>query len=104
MATTKYWQKEIETMKRSELEALQLERLKYIVKYCYERVPFYQKRFDSIGLKPEDIQNFKDIEKIPFTTKDDIRDNYPFGLFLRFLRSKLSECMLQAEQPENRPL
>lgn len=81
MATTKYWQKEIETMKRSELEALQLERLKYIVKYCYERVPFYQKRFDSIGLKPEDIQNFKDIEKIPFTTKDDIRDNYPFGLF-----------------------
>lgn len=81
MATINYWQKDIETMKRSELEALQLERLKHIVKYCYERVPFYQKRFDAIGLKPEDIKNFQDVEKIPFTTKDDIRDNYPFGLF-----------------------
>ncbi len=81
MATINYWQKEIETMKRSELEALQLERLKYIVNYCYERVPFYRNRFDEIGLKPSDIRSFRDVEKIPFTTKDDIRDNYPFGLF-----------------------
>lgn len=81
MAKINYWQKEIETMKRSELEALQLERLRYIVQYCYERVPFYRNRFDEIGLKPEDIRTFGDMEKIPFTTKDDIRDNYPFGLF-----------------------
>lgn len=81
MATINYWQKELETMKRSELEALQLERLKYIVKYCYERVPFYRNRFDEIGLKPEDIKSFQDMDKIPFTTKEDIRDNYPFGLF-----------------------
>ena len=81
MAMINYWQKDIETMKRPELEALQLERLRYIVAYCYERVPFYRKRFDDIGLKPEHIREFKDMEKIPFTTKDDIRDNYPFGLF-----------------------
>ena len=81
MAMVNYWQKDIETMKRSELNALQLERLKYIVRYCYENVPFYKKRFDEIGLKPEHIQSFQDVEKIPFTTKDDIRDNYPFGLF-----------------------
>lgn len=81
MATNNYWQKEIETMKRPELEALQLERLKCIVNYCYERVPFYRNRFDEIGLKPGDIRSFRDVEKIPFTTKDDIRDNYPFGLF-----------------------
>ena len=81
MVMINYWQKDIETMKRPELEALQLERLRYIVAYCYERVPFYRKRFDDIGLKPEHIREFKDMEKIPFTTKDDIRDNYPFGLF-----------------------
>ena len=81
MATINYWQKDLETMKRSELEALQLERLKHIVQYCYDRVPFYHNRFDSIGLKPSDIKSLKDIEKIPFTTKDDIRENYPFGLF-----------------------
>ena len=75
MAMINYWQKDIETMKRPELEALQLERLRYIVAYCYERVPFYRKRFDDIGLKPEHIREFKDMEKIPFTTKDDIRDN-----------------------------
>ena len=55
MAMVNYWQKDIETMKRSELNALQLERLKYIVRYCYENVPFYKKRFDEIGLKPEHI-------------------------------------------------
>ena len=49
MAMINYWQKDIETMKRPELEALQLERLRYIVAYCYERVPFYRKRFDDIG-------------------------------------------------------
>lgn len=81
MATINYWQKDLETMKRPELERLQLERLRYIVQYCYDRVPFYHKRFDDIGLKPEHIREFKDMEKIPFTTKDDIRDNYPFGLF-----------------------
>lgn len=67
-------------MDRAEMRALQLERLKKIVKYAYERVPFYTKKFDEIGLKPEDIKTLEDIKKIPYTTKTDLRDNYPYGL------------------------
>ncbi len=71
---------EIETMKRSEIRQMQLERLKHIVRYAYENVPMYRERFDAIGLKPEHIRTLKDIENIPYTTKDDLRDNYPFRL------------------------
>ncbi|MEG1719559.1 MAG: phenylacetate--CoA ligase, partial [Clostridia bacterium] len=81
MSTTNFWQKDIETMSREELSVLQLKRLQALVKRCYENVPFYTKRFDEIGLKPEDIKQLSDITKIPYTTKEDIRDNYPFGLF-----------------------
>ncbi len=70
----------IETMSRDEMSALQLERLKKIVRYAYERVPFYTKKFDEAGLRPEDIRTLEDINKIPFTTKTDLRDNYPYGL------------------------
>ncbi|MGB9975963.1 phenylacetate--CoA ligase family protein [Thermovenabulum sp.] len=73
--------KEIESMPRKKLEELQLERLKKIVNYAYENVPFYKKTFDNIGLKPEHIKNLKDIEKIPFTTKEDLRESYPYGMF-----------------------
>ena len=76
-----FWQKDIETMERSELEALQLERLKRIVAYVYDRVPFYRKRLDDAGVKPDKIKVLSDIQYIPYTTKDDIRDTYPFGLF-----------------------
>ncbi len=75
-----FFDKKIEQMDRAEMRALQLERLKKIVKYAYERVPFYTKKFDEIGLKPEDIQTLEDIKKIPYTTKTDLRDNYPYGL------------------------
>ncbi len=75
------WNKEMEQKTRKDMDTLQLERLKGIVRYCYERVPFYRKRFDSIGLKPEHIATLADIDKIPFTTKEDLRDNYPFDLF-----------------------
>lgn len=75
------WNKEAECLKRSEMDALQLERLKKIVCYAYDNVEFYRKRFDEIGLKPEHIKTLKDIEKIPFTTKNDLRDNYPYSLF-----------------------
>ena len=71
---------EIETIDRKKLRELQLERLKHIVTYAYDNVEMYRKRFDSIGLKPKHIQTLKDIEKIPYTTKDDLRDNYPFRL------------------------
>ncbi len=76
-----YYQKDIECMSRQNMNALQLERLKQTVAYTYENVPMYKKRFDEIGLKPSDIQTLKDLQKIPFTVKTDLRDNYPFGLF-----------------------
>ena len=69
-----------ETMTRREMRDLQTDRLRKIVKYAYERVPFYEKSFDEIGLKPSDIKTLNDIEKIPFTVKSDLRDNYPYGL------------------------
>lgn len=75
------WNETIEAADRSKIEEIQLENLKKIVKYCYEKVPFYRNRFDSIGLKPEDIKTLKDVEKIPYTTKADLRDNYPYGFF-----------------------
>ncbi|MBE5756736.1 MAG: phenylacetate--CoA ligase [Clostridiales bacterium] len=70
----------IETMSREELKVLQLERLQKIVKYAYENVPFYKKKYDEAGVKPEDIKCLEDIKKLPFVVKDDLRDNYPFGL------------------------
>ena len=75
------WNEQIECMGKEEIQALQLKRLKEVVNRAYENVPFYQRKFDEIGLKPEDIKTLKDIEKIPFTTKDDLRDNYPYDLF-----------------------
>lgn len=70
-----------ETMSRAEIADLQLAKLKHIVNYAYENVKMYRDKFDAIGLKPEHIETLKDIEKIPYTTKDDLRENYPFGLF-----------------------
>lgn len=75
-----YWNEKIETMDREELHALQLERLQKTVKYCYERVPFYKRKFDEIGLLPEDIKTLDDLAKVPFTVKTDLRDEYPNGL------------------------
>jgi len=75
------WNKEAECSSRKNMEALQLDNLKAVVKRAYEKVPFYKKKFDEIGLKPEHIVSLKDIEKIPFTTKNDLRDNYPYSLF-----------------------
>ncbi len=75
------YNKQIETMPRKELEALQLERLNYIVRYCYRNIKLYHDRFDAIGLDPDKFRTFSDLQYIPPTTKDDLRDNYPFGLF-----------------------
>ena len=62
-----FFQKDIETMKRKDIEALQLERLKYTVKYCYDNVPFYRKRLTEAGVLPEKIKTLKDIQYIPYT-------------------------------------
>lgn len=75
------WNKEMECADRSTIKQLQLARLKETVARCYERVPFYTKRFDDIGLKPQHIKTLADVKEIPFTTADDLRENYPFGLF-----------------------
>lgn len=75
------WNKEAECMSSGEKEEIQLNRLKEIVKRAYENVPYYKKRFDELNLKPEDIQKLEDIEKLPFTTKTDLREAYPFGMF-----------------------
>jgi phenylacetate-CoA ligase len=75
-----YWNKHIETMPRDKLEQLQLERLKFQLKRVYENVKFYHDLFHKNGIKPEDIHSLKDLKKLPFTTKDDLRANYPFGL------------------------
>ena len=75
------FQKDIETMPRKEIEAIQLERLKKLVKYCYDNVPFYHQKLSDAGVfDGEKIKELSDIKYIPFTTKDDFRDNYPFGL------------------------
>jgi phenylacetate-CoA ligase len=71
---------EHEIMPRKELEKLQLERLKQVVKYVYEKVPFYRRTMKERGVTPLDIKSLSDITKLPFTSKVDFRDNYPFGL------------------------
>ena len=70
-----------ECMSVKEKEELQLKRLQVVVKRAYENVPYYRQRLDEAGVSPEDIQTLKDLEKIPFTTKSDLRDAYPFGMF-----------------------
>ena len=72
---------EYETMPREALEAIQLRRLQQTVERVYNTVPFYRKKFDEAGVKPEDIKSLDDLKRLPFTTKQDLRDNYPFGLF-----------------------
>lgn len=72
---------EFETLPRPALEALQVKRLQDVAKRVYERVPFYKKKFDEAGVKPGDIKSLDDLKKLPFTVKQDLRDNYPFGLF-----------------------
>ena len=85
----RYYQKEIETASREEIVALQNERLTKTVKHVYENVEFYRNKMDEAGLKPEDIQTIDDLKKLPFTTKDDLRECYPYGL----LAKPLKDCV-----------
>ncbi len=80
------WNRDMETMPRPKLEELQLERLRWTVEFCRKNVPYYAKRLESAGVTAEKIKSIKDIKYIPFTNKDDLRDNYPFGLFGKPLR------------------
>ncbi len=74
------WSKE-ETLSRQEIEEIQLARLKQTVELNWNKVPAYRKKMEDAGVKPEDIKTLKDLAKLPFVTKQDLRDNYPFGLF-----------------------
>lgn len=76
-----YWDPEIETMPVEALRELQEKKLKELVHYVYENSPFYRKRFDEHGVKPEDIKTLEDVRKLPFTVKKDLRDTYPTGMF-----------------------
>lgn len=76
-----YWNERIETMSRDELTYIQNDRLQKMLRRIYHNVPFYRSQFQSVGLAPEDIREISDLCKLPFTTKQDLRDSYPYGLF-----------------------
>ena len=76
-----YYQKEIETASREQIRTWQSERLRETVKRVYNNVELYRRRMDEAGVRPEDIQSVDDLVKLPFTSKQDLRDTYPYGLF-----------------------
>lgn len=84
-----YYQPEIECASQEQIREWQSERLVKQVKHVYENVAMYRERMDEMGLKPEDIKSVDDLKKLPFTTKDDLRDQYPYGL----LAKPLSDCV-----------
>jgi len=76
-----YFNEEFETLPRAALEALQLKRLQATVARVYANVPFYKNSLDASGVRPEDIKTLADLQRLPFTTKQNMRDSYPYGLF-----------------------
>jgi phenylacetate-CoA ligase len=78
---TKIWNPEYECIERDKLAELQLQRLQWVVKWAYERVPAYKEKFDAAGVKPKDIKTLNDLAKLPFTTKDELKEDYPYGFF-----------------------
>ncbi len=75
-----FWQKDIEAISRKALEELQLKRLKQTIRLAYKNIPFYKEYFSKLNIKPNDITFLKDIQGLPFTTREDLRENYPFGM------------------------
>ena len=75
------YNEEFETLPREALEALQVKRLQQVVQRVYHTVGFYKRAFDNAGVKPDDIKSLDDLKRFPFTTKQDLQDNYPYGLF-----------------------
>ena len=75
------WNDDFETLPREALESLQLKRLQQTVEKVYATVPFYRKSFDNAGIKPADVKSLNDLQRLPFTLKQDMRDSYPYGLF-----------------------
>ena len=71
----------IETASLDELRGLQLERLRWSLRHAYQEVPHYRATFDAAGIHPDDVTELADLARLPFTTKADLRENYPFGMF-----------------------
>ena len=88
-SNTKYYQQEIETMSREDMTALQNEKLRRQVRRVYENVPYYRAKMDAAGVTPDDIETTADLHKLPFLSKADLREAYPYGL----LAKPLSECV-----------
>lgn len=76
-----FWQKDAETMPRAQIKELQLKKLQHTVKWCYDKVSYYHKIMEEAKVTPDMIRTLEDVRRLPFTTKADLRDNYPFGLF-----------------------
>ena len=76
-----YWEPDKECLDPEELEQIQIERLQSTLTRVYQHVPFYRKKFTALGLSPEDVGSLADLARLPFTTKADLRENYPYGLF-----------------------
>ncbi len=76
-----FWDEKAECMEREDINEMQLKKLQKTVKYAFEKIPYYNKKYTECEVFPEDIQSLADIEKLPFTTKDDLRESYPFGMF-----------------------
>ncbi|MCJ7666024.1 MAG: phenylacetate--CoA ligase, partial [Actinobacteria bacterium] len=81
MGNYRFWDEKISLMQRDKLKDIQVERLRDTLKHCYNNNRFYKNRFDEAGLDPEKISSLSDLEKFPFTSKEELRENYPFGLF-----------------------
>ena len=81
-----YWEAERECMDRDELKQLQLEQLQATLSRVYMNVPFYRKKFDELGVDPDEFRSLDDVRRLPFTLKNDLRDSYPYGLFAVPLR------------------
>ncbi|HEY5973978.1 MAG TPA: phenylacetate--CoA ligase, partial [Geobacteraceae bacterium] len=78
---TCYFNEEFETLPRQALEALQLKRLRATVERVYANVPFYKESFDKAGIRADAVKGLEDLQRLPFTTKQDMRDSYPYNLF-----------------------
>jgi phenylacetate-CoA ligase len=81
MTDNKFWDEKTALMDREGMKSLQLSRLKSTLRHCYDNNDFYKKRMDDAGLDPDKLEDLSDLEKLPFTSKEELRENYPFGLF-----------------------
>lgn len=93
------WNETIECMDREEMRKLQSLRLKRVVEHAYHNSPFYRKKMQEMGIAPDDIQTIDDITKLPFTVKQDLRDNYPFRACGRAdVRDRPSACLFRYDR------